>query len=65
LETHEAVARLSAAAARRPLTQQEQDRLMRHLAMMRMVCDTPYILDPEVRDCACFETMDSEIGIFG
>ena len=37
--------------ARRPLTQQEQDRLMRHLAMMRMVCDTTYILDPEVRDC--------------
>ncbi|MBI5383231.1 MAG: DEAD/DEAH box helicase [Verrucomicrobia bacterium] len=50
-EHHEVVARLSAAAARRPLTQQEQDRLMRHLAMMRMVCDTPYILDPDVRDC--------------
>jgi superfamily II DNA or RNA helicase len=50
-EHHEVVAKLSAAAARRPLTQQEQDRLMRHLAMMRMVCDTTYILDPEVRDC--------------
>lgn len=50
-EHHEVVARLSARAAKRSLTQQEQDRLMRHLAMMRMVCDTPYILDPEVRDC--------------
>ena len=50
-EHHEIVAKLSAAAARRPLTQQEQDRLMRHLAMMRMVCDTTYILDPNVRDC--------------
>ena len=50
-EHHEVVARLSAIAARRPLAQQEQDRLMRHLAMMRMVCDTTYILDPKVRDC--------------
>jgi superfamily II DNA or RNA helicase len=45
-EHHEVVARLSATAARRPLTQQEQDRLMIHLA-----CDTTYILDPEARDC--------------
>jgi hypothetical protein len=50
-EHNDVVARLAAIAARRPLTQQEQDRLMRHLAMMRMVCDTPYILDPAVRDC--------------
>ncbi|MSU57167.1 MAG: DEAD/DEAH box helicase [Pedosphaera sp.] len=45
------VARLAAIARRRPLTKQEQDRLMIHLAMMRMVCDTTYILDPKVRDC--------------
>lgn len=45
------VARLAATAKRRPLTKQEQDRLMIHLAMMRMVCDTTYILDPKVRDC--------------
>jgi hypothetical protein len=50
-EHHEVVARLSATAARRPLTKQEQDRLMIHLAMMRMVCDTTYILDPKARDC--------------
>jgi SNF2 family DNA or RNA helicase len=49
---HEAiVAKLAAIAKRRPLSQQEQDRLLRHLNMMRMVCDTNYILDPESRAC--------------
>jgi hypothetical protein len=38
-------------AARRPLTQQEQDKLQRELAMMRMICDTNYILDPEDKTC--------------
>ena len=38
---HEAVvARLVQLAKRRPLTQQEQERLIRELSMMRMVCDT-------------------------
>jgi superfamily II DNA or RNA helicase len=51
-EDHEAqVARLSSIAKRRPLTQQEQDKLMRELAMMRMVCDTNYILNSEERAC--------------
>ncbi len=45
------VARLAAAARRRPLTQQEQEKLMRELAMMRMICDTNYILDPNDRAC--------------
>ena len=49
---HEAqVARLVSIARRRPLTQQEQDKLMRELAMMRMTCDTNYILDHEDRTC--------------
>jgi hypothetical protein len=49
---HEAqVARLVSIAKRRPLTQQEQDKLMRELAMMRMTCDTNYILDPDDRTC--------------
>jgi hypothetical protein len=49
---HEAqVARLISIAKRRPLTQQEQDKLQRELAMMRMVCDTNYILDPNERAC--------------
>jgi len=45
------VMRLANLARRRPLTQQEQDKLMRELAMMRMTCDTNYILDPDDRAC--------------
>ncbi|MBM3790398.1 MAG: DEAD/DEAH box helicase, partial [Acidobacteria bacterium] len=49
---HEAqVARLMSTAQRRPLTQQEQDKLMRELSMMRMICDTNYILDPNEKAC--------------
>ena len=36
-------------AQRRPLTQQEFERLQRLLACMRMLCDTPFILDPACR----------------
>lgn len=47
---HEAaVGRLMNAAKRRPLTPREQDKLMRELAMMRMICDSNYILNPEDR----------------
>ena len=42
-------ARLASAAKRRPLTQQEFERLQRLLACMRMLCDTPFILDPGCR----------------
>ena len=45
------VAQLAAIAQRRPLSQPEQDKLLRHLAMMRMVCDTDHILNPD--HCAC------------
>lgn len=45
------MARLVAIAKRRPLTKQQQDKLMRELAMMRMLCDTSFILDPEDRTC--------------
>ena len=38
-------------AQRRPLTQQEQEKLQRELAMMRMICDTNFILDPDDRTC--------------
>ncbi len=38
-------------ALRRPLTQQQQDKLQRELAMMRMICDSNYILDPDDRGC--------------
>ena len=51
-DEHEGVvARLAYLAKRRPLTQQEQEKLLRHLNMMRMVCDTNYILNPEHRAC--------------
>ncbi len=45
------VARLVRAAKRRHLSQQQQQKLLRHLAMMRMVCDTNFILDPDDRVC--------------
>jgi len=53
------VARILHAAKRRPLTKREQDKLMRELAMMRMVCDTPYILDPEDRTCPKLKELES------
>jgi superfamily II DNA or RNA helicase len=46
------VARLASIAKRRPLTQQEQDKLLRTLGMMRMTCDTNFILNPDDRACA-------------
>lgn len=42
-------ARLIAQAQRRPLRKEEFDRLQQLLACMRMICDTPYILDPTCR----------------
>ena len=49
---HEAqVSRLVHIAQRRPLTQQESEKLMRELAMMRMICDTNYILDQTEPTC--------------
>src|SRR5258708_3922202 len=45
------VTRLVNVAHRRPLTKQEQDKLQRELAMLRMICDTNYILDPGERAC--------------
>lgn len=49
-EEHSArVARLMQAAQRRPLSPEEFQRLQQQLACMRMICDSPYILDPECR----------------
>jgi superfamily II DNA/RNA helicase len=45
------VLRLVNIALRRPLSQQEQEKLQRELAMMRMICDSNYILDPDDRVC--------------
>lgn len=45
------VARLIAIAKRRPLSPAELEKLQRLLSCMRMVCDTPFILDPGCRIC--------------
>ncbi len=51
-QTHEAVvARLLAANRRRPLTEPQRERLMREMNMLRMICDSLYILNPENRSC--------------
>ena len=51
-QTHEGiVTRLLAANRRRPLTDPQRERLMRELNMMRMICDTNYILNPADKAC--------------
>ncbi len=45
------VSQLAARARRRPLLPAEQDKLMRELAMLRMICDTNYILDDADKTC--------------
>ena len=42
-------ARLAATASKRPLKKEEMERLQQYLACMRMLCDTPYILDRSCR----------------
>jgi len=48
-EYQDRVARLLSQAKRRPLRKEEFEKLQQWLACMRMVCDTPYILDPDCR----------------
>ncbi|MGE3312912.1 MAG: SNF2-related protein [Limisphaerales bacterium] len=45
------VMKLVQAAQRRPLTEKEQESLQIQLGMMRMTCDTTFILDREDRTC--------------
>ena len=52
-------AKLLALARRRSLTREEFDRLQQWLACMRMLCDTPYILDPDCRICPKLEELES------
>ncbi len=50
--THEAVVtRLLAAARRRALPEPQRERIMRELNMLRMICDSNFILDPSDRAC--------------
>lgn len=58
-EDYEApVARLLQVGRRRPLTKEEFDRLQLLLGCMRMVCDSPYILDPACRDAPKIEELE-------
>ena len=50
--------RIAGRAKHRPLTPEEFKRLQMELACMRMTCDTPYILDPRVRDCPKLEELE-------
>src|SRR5271165_297183 len=54
--------RLASIAQRRPLTKEEFDRLQQYLACMRMICDTPAILDPECRVCPKLEELEGVLG---
>ncbi len=54
--------RLASIAQRRPLTQEEFERLQQYLACMRMICDTPAILDPECRVCPKLEELEGVLG---
>ena len=56
------LARLAAIAKRRPLTPAEFDRMQMLLACMRMVCDTPAILDPDCRVCPKLEELEGILG---
>ncbi len=59
-EVHAAcVARLVARAREHALSGQESERLKRELSMMRMICDTPFILDPACRDCPKLEEIQN------
>lgn len=56
-EYNSRVARLMAMAQRRPLRKEEWEKLQKWLACMRMLCDTPYILDPECNDSPKLEEL--------
>src|SRR5271165_3414206 len=59
-QSHEAeVSKLVHLAKRRPLTKQQQEKLMRELAMLRMICDTNYILDHEDRTSPKIDELES------
>lgn len=56
------VARIAALAKKRPLKKEEMERLQQNLACMRMLCDTPYILD---RECRISPKLEELVRIIG
>ena len=57
-EYSDKVARMLHILKKRPLTLDEQKRLQMYLACMRMLSDTPYILDEECRECPKLEELE-------
>lgn len=57
-EFSDEVAVLVSVLKKRPLTAEEQKKLQRLLACMRMVSDTPYILDDKCRECPKLEELE-------
>lgn len=55
----ERVARLVAQARTRSLSKPDSERLQRELSMMRMVCDTPFILDETCTVCPKLDEVQS------
>jgi superfamily II DNA or RNA helicase len=55
-------ARLLQVARKRPLRPEEFERLQRYLACMRMICDTPAILDPTCRVSPKLEELERVLG---
>jgi hypothetical protein len=55
-------ARLIQVARKRPLRPEEFERLQRYLACMRMICDTPAILDPTCRVSPKLEELERVLG---
>jgi SNF2-related domain/Helicase conserved C-terminal domain len=62
LDYQKQAARLIAIARRRPLLKAEFDRLQMLLACMRMICDTPAILDPTCRVSPKLEELERILG---
>ncbi|MBI5941779.1 MAG: DEAD/DEAH box helicase [Caulobacterales bacterium] len=56
------LARLAAIAQRRPLSPAEFDKMQMLMACMRMICDTPAILDPDCRVCPKLEELEGILG---
>ena len=52
------VARIASIARKRPLAEAEFKRLQLALGCMRMICDTPFILDEQVRDCPKLDELE-------
>lgn len=58
-EFSDQVARLLTTLKKRPLSPDELKKLQRLLSCMRMVADTPYILDEECRECPKLEELEN------